>query len=657
MQSTPVMQTLLRIGNILLCKGESKKSLDCFNEVLGIGYASDSVNAIEVANALYGKGCAQFCDFHLTEAMKSFSESLNWKLAALGENNPGLACIFYQMAHVYLEQSEHEEAITCFEEYKRLQKLEPQRNLHDNAEICYAEGIVAKLKGRQDAALSFYNQALAMFDTLFGGDHEKVASIHVSSPIRLIQNHFSPCLIQSVRQFDIGCILSAMSNYEVALVHFQTCLIQRRKLLGSHVDVANTLYEMASIYSGTDRTGLAMKCLVESDEIWKTKLQNNEQLTSVLLLSAKLWKSIQCYQQAEENLEQALHHAISIYGQQHETVASILLSLGELLQEINQIQQALFCFDESIQVRTALYGPDSPSVAQVEYTKGVALLFHGDFAEASYCLDRALTIRQEKLGPMDGTVGDTLNTIGFLQLRMGNVMNDEALNPLTNALAIRRAVGNNGKVISTLQNIASLYKKRKHHDSWIGTHAEILIVQQEEFGCNDAKVADAWISLGNTQMSAGRLEEATVSFEEALRIQTLINGYNHKSVAQVLFKIGSLNSRQNNFTNAKQLFEEYMRIRAEEVDDPDEEMAQALTLMGDLQKETGEKSKAQINWTSALEIYQQLGYPEDHPRLSKLRTRQKTGGPVFGFPMPRRMSGDFSVLTFFGGGGNSTHGE
>lgn len=164
---------------------------DASLQVLGIGYASDSVNAVEVANALYGRGCAQFCGFHLADAMKSFSESLNWKLAALGEDDPGLACIFYQMAHVYLEQSEPEEAITCFEEYARLQKLETQRNLHDNAEICYAEGIVAKLKGRQDAALSFFKQALAMFDTLFGGDHEKVASINVrcmrhlfSQPVR-----------------------------------------------------------------------------------------------------------------------------------------------------------------------------------------------------------------------------------------------------------------------------------------------------------------------------------------------------------------------------------------------------------------------------------------------------------------------------------------
>jgi tetratricopeptide (TPR) repeat protein len=433
-----------------------------------------------------------------------------------------------------------------------------------------------------------------------------------------------------------------MSNFEEGLAHFQTCLFLRRKLLGSHVDVANTLYEMASVYSRQARTDLAVKCMIESDVIWRTKLRNDEKLTSVLLLSAQVWKSLKCYQPAEENYEQALHQAISIYGKQHEVVASTLLSLGELLQEINQLQQALFCFDESIQVRTALYGLESPSVAQVEYTKGVALLFHGDFEEALICLNRALTIRREKLGTMDGTVGDTLNTIGFLQLRMGNIWNDEALDPLTKALEIRRAVGDCSKVVSTLQNIASVYKKRKQLDSWIDTHAEILKVRQEDFGFDDAKVADAFVSLGNNQMSVGRLDEATVSFEEALRIRTLNNGYNHKSVAEVLFRIGLLSSRENKFTDAKQLFEEYMRIRAEEEDDPDEEMAQALTLMGDLQKETGEKSKAQINWTSALEIYANLGYPDNHPKLSKLRARQKTVGKVFGLPLLRRPS-DFSV--------------
>ena len=193
-------------------------------------------------------------------------------------------------------------------------------------------------------------------------------------------------------------------------------------------------------------------------------------------------QSLQCYQAAEENFEQALEQAITIYGQKHELVARILLNLGELLHEINQMQQALFCFDESIQVRTALYGPDSPSVAQAEYSKGVALLFHGNFEDATTCLNRALAIRREHFGPTDVDVGDILNTMGFLQLRMGNIFGEEVLDPLKEALEIRRAIGNKSKVVSTLQNIASVYKKRKDYDSCLATHEEILTVRQEEFG-------------------------------------------------------------------------------------------------------------------------------------------------------------------------------
>lgn len=190
-------------------RSRTKSLTPFFLQILGIGYASDQVNGVEVANALYGRGCAQFCGMHLDDAMKSFNEALNWKLAALGEDDPGLACIFYQMAHVYLEKFDNMEAITCFEEYIRLQKLETQRNLHDNAEICYAEGIVAKLKGRYDAALSFYNQSLAMFDTLFGGDHEKVASIHVSlfNTLYIHHNLANACLISALQ---FACIYASV---------------------------------------------------------------------------------------------------------------------------------------------------------------------------------------------------------------------------------------------------------------------------------------------------------------------------------------------------------------------------------------------------------------------------------------------------------------
>lgn len=363
--------------------------------------------------------------------------------------------------------------------------------------------------------------------------------------------------------------------------------------MGVHVDVAEALYEMAYIYNNQGKSKFAIKCLGEADRILKAKLVNgNEKLASVLLRSAKLWKSLQCYRPAEENFEQALEQATTIYGHEHELSASILLSLGELLQEINQIQQALFCYDESIRVRKKLYGPDSTRVAQVVYNKGVTLLLNEEFNEASNCLHQALKIRVEKLGAFDSEVGDTLNTIGFLHMRKGNWSGDEAFEYLNRALVIRRAVGNLSKVSSTLQNMASVYKKRKDFDSCIEMHVEILALRREEFGSNDASVANAWIRLGNVQRGAGRLDEATVSYKEALQVRTLLYTRHHVSVAEVLFKMGSLNLTQGNNGDAKQMFEEYMRIRAHEAGCPDKEMVRAQQILDELPAHAGEISEA-----------------------------------------------------------------
>ena len=104
-----------------------------------------AVNVVKVANAFYGRVCAQFCNSHLNDVMRSFSESLNWKLATLGEDDPGQACIFYQMAHVHIEQSKPEEAITCCEEFQWFQKLDEQRNGQEET--------IQKLNGRQEVAL------------------------------------------------------------------------------------------------------------------------------------------------------------------------------------------------------------------------------------------------------------------------------------------------------------------------------------------------------------------------------------------------------------------------------------------------------------------------------------------------------------------------
>ena len=366
------------------------------------------------------------------------------------------------MAHVYLEQSEEKDAIFCFEEYTRLLRLDQRRNLQDNAEICRTSGLVCKLKGELDNAFELFTQALAMFKSLFDQqNHEIIATIH----------------------FELGCIHSLRGSNKKALQQLQWSLDMRKQLLGIHIEVANVLFEMAAIFQRENMVLPASMCLEESDSIWQAKsAECKEKLVSVCHKSGKLWKSLLRYGEAEGNFEKALEVAISLHGQKHITVAQILLDLGELLHETHRYEQAIFCFDECLGTHLSLFGTDDIKVASILYRKGVAMMFENSADEALTCFERALEIRQIKLGHDDHDVADTLNTIGFCYLRMGNIMGDSALVPLTKALDIRRSLDNKGKIISTLQNLASLHKKRKEFDLCIEMHSEILALCQEEFG-------------------------------------------------------------------------------------------------------------------------------------------------------------------------------
>ncbi len=139
-------------------------------------------------------------------------------------------------------------------------------------------------------------------------------------------------------------MLVSVGDHSTALDHYKLCLEKRRQLLGSHVDVASVLYEIAQVYSSLSNAQLAAEYLHESMEMWKLKLDRVEKLASVCQLGGRMWKVLRKHSEAQKNFEQSLELYITIYGQHHETVASTLLDLGELLQEVNQLQQVNFHF-------------------------------------------------------------------------------------------------------------------------------------------------------------------------------------------------------------------------------------------------------------------------------------------------------------------------
>ncbi|ACI64600.1 hypothetical protein THAPS_269261 [Thalassiosira pseudonana CCMP1335] len=271
------------------------------------------------------------------------------KISALGDDDPGLACIFYQMAHVYLEQSETEEAITCFEEYSRLLRLEKQRNLHDNAEICYTEGTVAKLKGemnslsRHKEAEENFERALELAITIHGQNHETVASILL----------------------DLGELLQEISQFQQALFCFDESIEIRTVLFGAdHPNVVSTLQNIASVYK--KRKEFDMCTNIHSDIL----AVRQEEFGTNDVRVADAWVNLGNTQttsgrimEATVSYEEALRIRTLTNGYNHKSVAQVLFKIGSLYTRQNKYGDAKQLFEDALEIYVELgYPEDHPKV-------------------------------------------------------------------------------------------------------------------------------------------------------------------------------------------------------------------------------------------------------------------------------------------------------
>src|ERR1035438_4707944 len=124
----------------------------------------------------------------------------------------------------------------------------------------------------------------------------------------------------------------------------------------------------------------------------------------------------------------------------------------------------------------------------------------GKFEEAALLAGKSLEIHQAQLGPNHPSVADTLDAVGWIQLRLGHYQQAESA--YVQSLAIREK----GKTPDQLGVAATL---------------------------ND---------LGFLQYSLGHYQEAEVSYRRALALRSAALGSNHPDLADSMLRLGELSS-------------------------------------------------------------------------------------------------------------------
>ena len=230
------------------------------------------------------------------------------------------------------------------------------------------------------------------------------------------------------------------------------------------------------------------------------------------------------------------------------------------------------------------------------------------------CFVEALSIRRYQIGDDSMEVGDTLNMMGFLKAKRGEV--DDALTLLWDALRIRKLQDDHIKVSETLKNIGNVHREKEELELSLECYEESLRIRRFELGHDHEKVAEVLVAIGNVYSEDPlHMTQAKKAYQEAMDIRERVFGEHDESVAVVLRYMGKIEYRANNYNKARNLLTKFVKIRRDNGTHNDGDYVNALLMLGNILKEKVNEKEAKVYWNEAYQVFQEKNLAETNPKI------------------------------------------
>ena len=595
-------QTIQKIGDVFLGMSDYTEAMESYNWATDVMHIEPSHHRVDIGDILDNLGNIHYSKGEVPEALTCYQDSLRSKKVELGDDHPELAVTYQHIGNCLSDQGDTDEAIAHFEEAIRLKELDPDGGAERDADVLSIEGVLNNLTGRQEDGLHCYEKSLEILVTKVPHRKEKVAALlHL-----------------------IGCVHLMNGEHKKAMKLFEESLQARRKVLGFvHLDVASTLFNMAFLHQTRNRLDKALKCLEEALKIRQLRLPDSEKVALTHEKIGTLAKAIGKSKKAEISFEEALRIRRLIHGDEHEAVATVLHEMGDLMDDLGEYDEAMNNYVDALNIRRKRLG-NHEDVAATLYSMGFTLHNQDQSQRALQCFEEALHIRKIRLGDEAKEVGDTLNMMGFLQAKRGEL--DSALTLLWDALRIRKTHKDDVKVSETLKNIGNVHREKQEHELAVECYEECLRIRRSELGDDHEKVADALIAIGNVRSDMENIDDAMRAYQEALKIRTLVHGENDERVAAVLQYMGTLEFRSGDLDRARSFLEDFIRIRKQNNVQNDGDYVNVLFMIGNIHKIQGDDTAAKKCWSEAYDVFQALGLARENPQIARIMDSLLQGG-------------------------------
>jgi tetratricopeptide (TPR) repeat protein len=590
-------QTIKKIGDVFFQMSDYSEAMESYDSAMDIMHFEPSSHRIDIGEILDNLGNIHYIKGEVPEALLCYQDALTSKKFELGDNHPELALIYQHIGNCLAEQGDIEQAIAHVEQAIRLKELDPDMGPERDADLLSIEGILNNLTGREQEGLHCYEKALDILVTKLPFRKEKIA---------VVMNL-------------IGCAHLLNGESKKALRFFVESIQARRDVLGYvHLDVAGTLFNMAFVHQSHDRPKRALRCLEEALKIRQLRLPDSEKVVLTHEKIGTLAKAIGKSRKAEKSFEEALRIRRLIHGDEHEAVAAILHEIGDLMDDLGMYDEAMYNYSEALFIRRKRLGRHEDVAATL---CSIAFTFHNQDQpkHALRYFEAALEMRKVCLGVDATEVGDTLNMMGFLHAKLGEL--DDALALLLDALRIRKIQKEDMKISETLKNIGNVHREKQEYDLAVELYQECLRIRRQGLGDDHEKVADALIALGNVHGEMEQIDDAIREYQEALKIRTLAHGENDESVAVVLQYMGTMEFRCGDLDRARSYLDEFVRIRHHNDALDDVDYINVMFVIGNIHMIQGDENAANRYWSDAYHVVQELGLERVNPHIAGVMDR------------------------------------
>jgi len=383
LDSDPVTnsESLNHLGDVLTLQAEFATAERTFRQSIANLRAHPVSRAQQaaLARSLHGLGMALSNQGKLPEAEQQLRAALAMQRALFGEVNGEVARTIEDLGQVVDQRGDLKAAIPLMQ-----QALDIQRKLHgtephpDLAEAINNLAFVYEEKSDHDDAEKLFREALAMNRRLLGDKHKEIAT----------------------GLSNLAYVLQEKGDLPRAEATFRQALAMQRDLFGNvHPDVALTLNNLAYVYAelhdvknelDTQREALAIyKQLFPGDHPDVARVSN--QLGYFLTEAGQ-------YAEAERLIRDSLGMRRRLLGNSHPDVASSLTSLAILQVATRKYADALDSAREAVNIYTAALSATHWRTAIPASAEGAALAGLGRYAEAEKVLAPAYKILTTDIG-------------------------------------------------------------------------------------------------------------------------------------------------------------------------------------------------------------------------------------------------------------------